>query len=1273
MSTETLVGGIIGGVAGFLYGGPVGAVYGFAIGAGIGAYASMPDLPGIKGPRLNDLTIQTSSYGNRIPRIYSTIGIPGNVIWLERNSLKEVARKEKTGGKGGGQSQTVTTYEYYATFAVALCEGPIDGIRRIWCSDKLAYDAGSYDLATVIASNLSAGLAHKNWTFAGRRFQIYTGSDDQLPDPRMEADLGVGNCPAYRGLAYVVFYDFPLKDFGNTLQGAQFKFEVMKNATAEPYLIESVSDTVPNYTNNPAYNATPGFVSTESVIFYMPIGAVGNIGFDAIRYSMGNNKSKKRYTGPASTNGTPCWVADEIITFFNDDEIFNDANWNSDLQTGDHVQIRESRYVGIYDANDLIFYKDEKNTFRLFKAFAYITDTSCKFAALGYDDDFYAVGNNVIRHYTVNNAEITLDYSDTVSLVIGSTPRGRAWVDSGYLWISDGAEPTCKIYRFHLEDRTLEHYCSVTPNNAALMMVSGDIAVFANSVISGSNTTLNVKWYNLASVSGTSQTLADVVEAEITRSGIIESSDIDTSLLSGDVGGYRISDGSIGSSIQQLRTVYRFDLIQSGYGLKAVPRGGSSVATIDSGELGAGEKAGVELTQDREMDTQLPAWTIVKYIDPDREYLVNQQQADRGITDSVSRMEIEFAFALTAAEAAQSAEILQSIAWLERKKYDLKLPPTYIDIEPSDVVTVTTDDASLELRIESANYTPAGVIECKAVPNRAAVYSSTLAGSAGNTAPGTINYSGESLFLPLDIPCVDEYYQDEFGFVGVMCGYHAGWSSGTAFRSINNGQSWEAVQGYAGACTVATAIDTLAADDGYVVDSTSELSVRFMTAAPSSITVEDMFLGRNYFAYGIDGRWEIMQAATITLQGDGTYVISDLLRGLRGTEWATGEHEIGDYVVYLGDEDNAFISTVSSLLNVLTLWRGVSGDRALEDEVDVNFTYAGANLKPLMPIWLAGEMSGLDWVITWKRRSRLKSALWNTGTAIPLGEDSESYEIDILDGAAVVRTITATSETCTYTQAQQEADFGAVQSELSVIVYQISADVGRGFGAEAELTLDAGVTSILLHFEGADASTTITDSSTFSRTITAVANAQLDTDYYQIGSASLLLDGTGDYLTTAGSTDFRYSNSGFCVEGFVRRAATKLQCIATNRGGLGALSVGWALFIQADNTVTMIAYNTSSGAVYMQATSSGTIALTTWTHIAASYDGTTLRIFIDGTLDGSSTTKTGTLSSSTYSLTVGRDPGNTGRDFNGHIDEFRIVVGSPVYVSNFTPPTTPLE
>ncbi|MEO0730043.1 MAG: hypothetical protein AAFY64_06660, partial [Pseudomonadota bacterium] len=157
-----------------------------------------------EGPRLDELRVMGASEGAPIPRIYGAARVGGQVIWAE--DFEEEVTTEEVGGSpkggiGGGSGAEQTTYSYYATFAVAICEGEIGGVGRVW-ADGQPFDQTN---ATM---------------------RIYRGTEDQFADPLISAAQSDGIAPAFRGVAYVVFERLPLADFGNRLP--QLSFETFR-------------------------------------------------------------------------------------------------------------------------------------------------------------------------------------------------------------------------------------------------------------------------------------------------------------------------------------------------------------------------------------------------------------------------------------------------------------------------------------------------------------------------------------------------------------------------------------------------------------------------------------------------------------------------------------------------------------------------------------------------------------------------------------------------------------------------------------------------------------------------------------------------------------------------------------------------------------------------------------------------------------------------------------------------------------------------------------
>ena len=88
--------------------------------------------------------------------------------------------------------------------------------------------------------------------------------------------------------------------------------------------------------------------------------------------------------------------------------------------------------------------------------------------------------------------------------------------------------------------------------------------------------------------------------------------------------------------------------------------------------------------------------------------------------------------------------------------------------------------------------------------------------------------------------------------------------------------------------------------------------------------------------------------------------------------------------------------------------------------------------------------------MSWKRRTRIGGDDWEQ-SEVPLGETSETYDVEIYDtaGTTLKRTATVTSSSMTYTAAQQASDFGTAQWNFTARVYQRSDSFGRGPGAQA--------------------------------------------------------------------------------------------------------------------------------------------------------------------------------------------------------------------------------
>ena len=132
----------------------------------------------------------------------------------------------------------------------------------------------------------------------------------------------------------------------------------------------------------------------------------------------------------------------------------------------------------------------------------------------------------------------------------------------------------------------------------------------------------------------------------------------------------------------------------------------------------------------------------------------------------------------------------------------------------------------------------------------------------------------------------------------------------------------------------------------------------------------------------------------------------------------------------------------------------VTAFRGIEDEFGKPGDPAGVTSvwALLLATDLVEQARTVDGVtFTWIRRTRRDGDSWEA-VEVPLGETNEAYELDVLDGATVKRTLTTNTPVVLYAAADELADFGSAQAALSVRVVQLSATVGRGYAAESILT-----------------------------------------------------------------------------------------------------------------------------------------------------------------------------------------------------------------------------
>jgi hypothetical protein len=198
-----------------------------------------------------------------------------------------------------------------------------------------------------------------------------------------------------------------------------------------------------------------------------------------------------------------------------------------------------------------------------------------------------------------------------------------------------------------------------------------------------------------------------------------------------------------------------------------------------------------------------------------------------------------------------------------------------------------------------------------------------------------------------------------------------------------------------------------------------------------------------------DGEWEVLQFQSAALTGTNTWVLSRLLRGQAGTESAMRDVvAAGARIVVLNMAVQQLALSADNYALPFHYLYGPVG-KPLSDPAYQTLTkqFSGIGLRPYAPVHLCASLQeNGDVQLSWIRRGRIGADAW-AQSEIPLGEENESYAIDILNGDSVVRTFSAASPLVLYTAADQATDFGAPPADISFTVSQISAAFGRGASA----------------------------------------------------------------------------------------------------------------------------------------------------------------------------------------------------------------------------------
>ena len=548
-------------------------------------------------------------------------------------------------------------------------------------------------------------------------------------------------------------------------------------------------------------------------------------------------------------------------------------------------------------------------------------------------------------------------------------------------------------------------------------------------------------WLNGRFASGP---LAETVSRILEDYGFL---DFEAGALNGSVPGYVIDRVMpVRDALQPLELAYFFDSIESGGQIVFRPRGGEPpVATYAEDSLVEDKPESALLTLTRGQETELPASAKIAHISGDGDYQQAVAEARR-LTGASGRTSLaDLPIVLEAERAREVAESWLFETWSARERAHFALPPSALALEPGDSLVLDTNAGDRQVRITEINDFGARGIEARALDPD--VY--TAISAAARRRPSLDSpVAGKPLVEFLDLPLLRGDEPVEAGYVAAL---QTPWPGGVAVYGSPETTGYVLKALVAAPAIMGETLDDLDIGPTAVMDRAARVQVLVDGGGLVSVSRLQLLSGQNIAALqNPEGEWEIIQFETATLTAPSTYELSGLIRGLAGSELQMRSPLAAGARFVLLTEDVARVDLTSSEVGLALNWRVGPASRDIGDASyeDRQHTFAGVGMKPFAPVHVRGVRDAGDLTITWVRRSRAGGDNWDS-VEVPLGEASEAYEVDILDGSVVKRTLSVTAPTATYTQADQVADFGSAQASYTINVYQFGDVYGRGSAAAA--------------------------------------------------------------------------------------------------------------------------------------------------------------------------------------------------------------------------------
>ncbi|EUB95242.1 GTA TIM-barrel-like domain containing protein [Rhizobium sp. CF080] len=538
-------------------------------------------------------------------------------------------------------------------------------------------------------------------------------------------------------------------------------------------------------------------------------------------------------------------------------------------------------------------------------------------------------------------------------------------------------------------------------------------------------------------------TLADAIAAILTEHGF---EDFDVSEVSGDLTGY--VQGEVTSAralLEPLLEVFQLDVAEDGGRLRFRSRLKASLVAKEITVIADIEDEPL-WSENRGHDSDFAAEAVLTSYNPSLDYEQSGVRSRRARAESQRILSYDLPAVLPEEISLDAVETLLRSHRVARRSLSFALSPADIAVEPGDAVRLALPDASdpegtfIVERIEEG---AARRIEAR---HHAPLAPSNYASDEGHRNGGS---AVSDAFAPvlhfLDLPRFASGEATSFARAAGLC---RPWRRMVLSSSVTT-------EGYRtrSALDRPARLGVLAAPLGGGIagrfDRGSVMEIELFFGGLSSADEQAVLNGENRVAVKAqNGVWEVIGFADAEEVSPNRWRLSNLLRGLAGTEDAMLAGAVAGRAVIVLDEAVVSLGLSADERGLALNWLAESLGQAGGRSGPHVFSGGVRAETPLSPVHIRGErQAGGEARITWVRRSRIEADGWDS-TEIPLDEPEERYRIDLLEGAIVRRTVEVPEPVFTYAAADEIADFGSAQSSLSLRIRQMGRAVPLGLPAE---------------------------------------------------------------------------------------------------------------------------------------------------------------------------------------------------------------------------------